>query len=449
MQTSRAPTESTLQHYQRMKDFIANGEIELNWSQIYALVFQDADLVSSDHARKVFRGFDLAIAADEGAVLRGSSGSDGNAENPSDPIPRHKNEVEHNRDGTLSSTKLVEMQDSEAKNPAFLLEAHGFGVDEWEIVTAKNSIWQAHCKGGSTKTLYSSKITVKPKKNGLDFEEIAKHFVKFTSEYVPSSVIPRQFEHGAELLVPCLFDCHIGKLAESSTGDKVYDLEIARRRILDSVQQYIDRLSNRKFEKIIFVIGNDYFNCEPSGSTVAGTPQSNCASYSTMFKKGVEILIEAINMFAQISKTEVLFIPGNHSSNSEWVASLILEAYFRNSDVISIDCTPETRKYRQFGNNLIGFTHGDSEKDRLWGLPQVECPEGWAASAKGSRDIITGHLHHEKVVEKNGVTVRHIPSLCSDDLWYKRTGYCSSKKRSMVFIYDKEDGLRETLYVNI
>lgn len=442
----KLPHENTLAYYKRLKDAQAADQIDLRKSEIYALLFPNQPDCHPDNQRRHLKGLDAALEAD----ACGDFPQPTLVPRNQPVVQRPKATLEVHKDGSQTSEDTIEMTEADTRDPEALLRLHRFlPVEAWELTSAKSSIWQANAGEDGTKTLYSSRISAKPRQNGVNFEEIAAHFENLAQNYTPKQPEPRQYEHGAELLVPCLFDLHVGKLATTAETQGEFNLDIARSRILNSVQKYVDKLRGRTFEKIIFVVGNDYFNCEASMTTVAGTPQTNATNYTTMFQTGVEILIEAIDILAQVSKLEVVFVPGNHSSHSEWAASLILAAWYKDSAIITVDASPIARKYRIFGNNLLCFTHGDCEKDRIYSLPSVECPEGWAASTNGSRDVISGHLHHEKVIEKNGVTVRHIPSLCADDLWHKKQGYCTSKKRSMAFIYDKDNGLVETHYVNI
>jgi len=300
MRTSRDPTETTLQHYQRLKDGIADGEVGLNWSQIYALVFPDADLVSSDHARKVFRGFDLALAADEGVAASVSNIGTGDAENESTPIPRHKNEVEHNRDGTLSSTKLVEMQDSEAKNPAFLLEAHGFDVEDWEIVSAKNSIWQAHCKGGSTKTLYSSKITVKPKKNEVNMEFVRDLLIENCLKHKkiePAKITRKPSE---QILEVNISDLHLGKLCWAGETSENYNHKTASERFKHIIHDILKQTEHLDFERIYLIWSNDFYHYDTvDNKTTAGTSQDTALRWQQLFRIGVELLVWGIDQLSQ------------------------------------------------------------------------------------------------------------------------------------------------------
>jgi hypothetical protein len=281
----------------------------------------------------------------------------------------------------------------------------------------------------------------------LSYDDITKHFEEFSKTYIHKEIIPKRYEYGAECFVPCLFDVHFSKLADDDETGNKYDWKIAHDRVLNSIDTYISRLGDRSFEKIFFVIGNDYFNSEPNNATVHGTPQDNDTRYSKMFIKGVETLIKAIDKLSEVSMVEVVLVQGNHAFFTEFYAACVLNAWYRNSSTVIIDCAPTTRKYRRFGKNLLGFTHGDSEKDRIYGLMQYEAPEDWGATK--TREWLVGHLHSEGCTEKNGVIVRRIPSLTGSDAWHTKSGYTTSRKRSMAFIYDKDNGLVETHYVNI
>jgi len=437
MDTARKPNEGVLQYYHRLKIGAADSTYDLERSEIYALLYGEA--VSADHARKALRILDLTLDA-EGDAPQESSG-------PQGAIPPDKVTVEIHKDGSQTRAALVRMREEDSKDVLFLLKIHGYDPEFWELTGARNNIWNAYSKQDGIMELYSSKITVKPLKNGLDYVKIEAHFDNFAQKYSPTEVNPNQYEFGAELLVPCLFDVHFSKLGdEDETGEK-YNWGIARERVLHSIQSYIDKLQHRKFEKIFFVIGNDYFNSEPSGNTIHGTKQDTDLRYSAMFNKGVETLIEATDMLSQLAPVEVILVQGNHAGYTEYYAACVLGAWYRQSTVVAVDFTPTPRKYRRFGKNLLGFTHGDSEKDRIFGLMQYEAAEDWGATT--TREFLLGHLHSEGVSEKNGVVVRRIPSLSGNDHWHTKSGYSTARKRSMAFIYDKVNGLNETHYINI
>ena len=444
MPTSRKPGESTLLYYERLKQGVESGILDIERSEIYTLLYGTP--CSPDHARKCLKVLDLTLEADGGADIVLPQVCSESTESDAPDLPS-KTTVEIHKDGSQTRSALIRMREEDSKDPVFLLKAHGYSPEYWELTGARSNIWNAYSKQDGIMELYSSKITVKPLKNGLDSEKIAAHFEDFAKIYAPKAVEPKQYEHGAELFVPALYDVHFDKLGdEDETGEK-YNWEIAHERVMGSLEFYISKLRSRKFEKVLFVIGNDYFNCEPSGTTLAGTKQDSSLRYSAMFNKGVETLIEATDMLAQLAPIEIILVQGNHAGVAELHAAHVLNAWYRNCGHVDVDFTPCPRKYRRFGKNLLGFSHGDSEKDRIFGLMQYEAAEAWSATS--TREFLLGHLHSEGVTEKNGVVVRRIPSLSGKDYWHTKSGFTTSKKRSMAFIYDKEDGLVETLYANI
>ena len=48
--------------------------------------------------------------------------------------------------------------------------------------------------------------------------------------------------------------------------------------------------------------------------------------------------------------------------------------YYKDCDNIKVDSIPHTRKYIEYGCNLIGLTHGNEEGKRLHSLMQYEAP---------------------------------------------------------------------------
>ena len=47
----------------------------------------------------------------------------------------YKAQTTINKDGSFSSDKLVEMNEQQAKDPDYILKAHGFDPDEWTLVS--------------------------------------------------------------------------------------------------------------------------------------------------------------------------------------------------------------------------------------------------------------------------------------------------------------------------
>lgn len=356
--------------------------------------------------------------------------------------------VEYNsKDNTYTRTKMISIKEGEIITPELIMEKHQIDPEKWEVVTYKNNYWNSQKKGGELLTLFQSKLTVKPKKaDELNLDKIKEHFENYIPQYAKSTKV-RAYNPGKELLVPCFFDVHFSKLAHADESGEHYDYKIAKKRLIESAKAYIERLEGRSFEKVLLVVGNDYFNSEANAETAHGTRQDNDSRAHKIFTRGTEALIEVINMFAEIAPVDVVHIAGNHDTMTSFYCACVLNAFYRNDSNVNVDNGPKLRKYYRYGTNLIGLTHGSEEKDRIYGLMQVEAAKDWGETT--THEWLIGHLHSEGVTEKNGVTVRRIPSICSADAWHFSQGYTMSPKRSCAFIYNKDIGLTDMLYQGI
>lgn len=353
-----------------------------------------------------------------------------------------------NSDGSQSHEgKYVIDDEDQLKDTDFLLTLHNYDPDQWEVISSRNSLWEVQTKENGIKKLYSSRIIVKPKKVEFTFENIKDMLEEVISSDETIDYEHTQYEEGSNCLIPALFDIHFAKLCYNAETGNNYDYKIARDRLLRSADEYIERSKDFKFEKIILPIGNDYFNSEFNGSTTGLTPQDNDSRYSKMFIKGVEALLQVIEKFKILAPVDVLLVQGNHDFFISFAAAYAIKLKYDNDPDVFVDSNPTTRKYELFGVNLFGFTHGSEEKDRLFSLMQSEVPELWGRSK--NRDWFTGHFHKLAVEEKGGVTKWTIPSLCGKDAWHYKMGFTEAIERTMCFVYDKEKGLVDIMFVNV
>ena len=262
-----------------------------------------------------------------------------------------------NADGSRGSEKVIELSEDELNSKEALLKAHGFNPINWELISARNSKWQMGDGSGGLKNLYSSKITVKPTETGIDVDELMKKFEKFKPSH--KRVAFRPEPKNPKYLIINLFDLHIGRASyEAQTGLK-YNLEIAEKEIMQNVEKYIDHYTGKSIKKIVFCVGQDLMNSAANGYTSSGKhQQDNCAAFMEIFDKTTEIIIDAIDRLTSLAPVDVIIVQRNHSRFEELVFGRLLESYFRNDTLVTVDATPRYRKYVKLGNTLVGFTHG-------------------------------------------------------------------------------------------
>ena len=356
---------------------------------------------------------------------------------------KNKSSVEINKDGTQTSSRLIEMSEESAKDINFLLKAHGYDIKVWELISARNNIWQVYSKTDKVQTLYSSKIVVKPRID-ISFEEIKEHFEEFSKKYKKPIVKKHELIRSGKMLEIPLVDLHFGKLAWVSEVGESYDYKIAEQRFLQVIFDFIERTKSYKFDKIIFPIGQDFFHYDQiDGSTTKGTRMDSDLRWQKLFLKGIEILIEAIDLLSQQAPVEVFYVSGNHDKMTSYYATNYIYAWYRNDPNVKVNVEPQVRKYIEFGNCLIGYSHGENERKRISGIMQVEAKEAWGRTM--FREWHLGHIHSEQTREENGIIIRKISSITGTDAWHYENGFIGAIRKAQAFIWDKEFGLEAIL----
>lgn len=426
----RDKSESILSYAQRLLD--EDNAYDLGLVEQYRLLFGEE--ISYDNAQRQLKGVKKFLKLIE-------------ENKPINEIDR-KIDLTISADGTQTRQALLELSEETIKTPILLLRAHGYDPNEFELVNVKNSMWHQKSNQDGLHTLYASKITVKPRTE-ISIEKVKEIFDNMNRTYTRPKINRYEANGRRECLIINFFDVHFAKLAHITESGESYNYKVAQERISYSIDKYISKYKNRNIEQIIFAIGQDFFNSEPTGNTVGNTKQDNDLRYSVMFEKGVESLIQCIDKLEESFKCKIIIplVQGNHSTYTEYYAAQYLKAWYRKDENIQVDADPLPRKYYTYGVNLFGFTHNSEEGKRLHSLMQIEQPRMWADTFE--RTWFTGHLHSEDVTEANGVYIRQAPTLCGTDAWHKKKGFVNPIKRTQAFIYDITDGLLDIGYVII
>lgn len=402
---------------------------------------------SSDVARRMFYGSKATIDILESSKTISNTTS--SKKNEVEKMkPNYKSETAINKDGSIYSDKLVAMSEKDAKDANFMLDVHGFDKTKWELVNCKNSIWNAYAKKEGVQTLYSSKITVKPRTT-LSLFDIEQFYSEMMTRYTPYKREKVAKSHNPLMVELPIFDLHFGKFSlPDVVGNDCYDGEKASTVFNYIIDTTIERIKDLKVEKIIFPVGNDFFHFDNiHTSTSAGTPQDTDMSPQTMFRDGVMLLIDGITRLSEIAPVEVFNVVGNHDMMSSYHAIMALYCYFYNDENVSVDIDASPRHYVEYGNCLIGFSHGDKEKKRISGIMQIEASESWGRTKY--REFHLAHLHSEHVREENGVIIRNISSVTGTDTWHYLSGYVGAIRKCPIFIWNAFDGLDSIINITI
>lgn len=286
------------------------------------------------------------------------------------------------------------------------------------------------------------RFSVVTKNEKRPFEELKKEIEEFAAIY--SKRDDRMYP--AIIGDPVMYeislpDIHYGKLHN-------FNLEEIEEQFIGVITDLIVKASGLDIEKILLPIGNDGMNSEGMRqSTTKGTPQHDSAGWKETFRGYWNLMVEAIEMLKKIAPVHVIVVSGNHDYERMYYAGDVIAGWFRNDNSVTVDNSNESRKYFEYGENMIMFTHGDNEKPADMPLIMAtEQPEMFARTR--TREAHCGHFHKEQVNEYRGVKVRFIPSICPNDEWHKKMGY-ESARAGQGYIWNKSRGLEGYLQCNV
>lgn len=341
----------------------------------------------------------------------------------------------------------------------------------WEVDTVENDkghkIKQQFMEGHGIRKpkfvvepLFQVKAWLKKKIKEIETRELKDEIIKEIKHHAFKYInINYNKIKGEYLYEHDLPDIHYGKLGWGQESGEDYDIKIARRDVLDATESLITQCKHYPIEKILFPVGNDYFNVDNKENTTAhGTQQSEDVRWKKTFKLGRQLMVSIIDYLMQIAPVDVYVIPGNHDEERAFYLGDSLECWYHNCPNVKVNNSPKTRKYYPFGKNLIGLTHGYYEKmEKLPSLMPIEVPQLWAESK--FREFHIGDKHHKKerhdiitkpqTEEVDGVVVRILSALTASDNWHYQKGYIGSLRSGTGFVFHADKGLAATFHANI
>jgi hypothetical protein len=342
---------------------------------------------------------------------------------------------------TYTSDMLIQIQDLDNKSPDEVMILHGYDPLKWDLKNADNKAWNGASKEQGTYTLYSSSIKVAPSECNISFKFIEEMFRKLK---VPHIEDIEYTNVGQKLLEIPMMDVHYGKLAWDKESGQDYDLMIADYIYKNTIRDFISRIDKNQIERIIFPIGQDFFNSDDDkGKTNKGTSQDMDSRWEKIFDKGFHLVFWAIEQLKQIAPVEVCYIPGNHDLTTSYYLVYCLSRQYHDSKCVNVDISPKPRKYYEYGNCMIGYSHGEEPKKNLYELMQSEAPEIWGRTKY--REFHLGHLHSLRLEEHLGFALRRISAITRPDAWHSREGYIGALQQAQAFIWDKEKGLEQII----
>ena len=345
-----------------------------------------------------------------------------------------------------------------------LLSIYNISLEDWEIEKKVINTWEVGSKTPdgtlAVTPLFQIKIWLRNKAILKTLEQIRLEFkedLKTLSPRVDIIQYSKNNLNAPKLLELNIFDLHLGKISWNEETGTDYNLQIATDLFNECIDYFINLTNTFNIERILFPIGNDFFNSDkshPFNSTTKGTPQEEDTRWQKTFRLGRQLIVDAVDRLQKIAPVDIVMVPGNHDFERNFYLGDSLEGWFFNNKNVTVHNLASPRKYYRYNNVLLGFTHGNEEK--ITDLPLImaqENPEEWAKTK--FREFHIGHWHHKKEIkfksteEYQGVCIKYMGSLSGPDSWHHKKGYIASNRSAEALIWDCQKGLTANIYFNI
>lgn len=280
-------------------------------------------------------------------------------------------------------------------------------------------------------------------------EGLSDSFFDILKGHKPASVKSRPMvidKNYAVVLSPT--DLHFGKYGWVDEVGVSYDLDEARARVLEKTEELLARLPSKP-DKFFVGVGSDWFHVDNDvGTTTKGTAQDMAATPAQILMEGCDLARQHIDLLRTVSEVELVFMGGNHDRHTSIMLMLYLEAYYNECEDVTVTVSPNIRQYVSYGNNLIGFTHGDGKvMNKLPNLMAHEARKDWGKT--GNHLWFHGHLHHQQMRETSGCLIVQLPSLAGEDRYHSRHGYVMARAGLSAYMIDKDMGLIGSLFAPV
>lgn len=236
-----------------------------------------------------------------------------------------------------------------------------------------------------------------------------------------------------------LTDYHLGCLAWGEETGADWDLKIAEDLLIRWFEQAI-KLSPDT-ETAIFSQLGDHAHYD---GILSVTPTSgHILDADSRYQKIIRVLIRTTRRIIKMllkkhKRVIVLMAEGNHDISVSMASREWLHAMYEDEPRLMVDRNPRPYYCYLHGQTMLTYHHGHLKKiDQLPSVMAALYPKEWGAAKH--RFCHSGHLHHDKVIEFNGMKHEQHRTLASPDAHAARGGYVSERS-AKVITYHKVHG---------
>lgn len=277
-------------------------------------------------------------------------------------------------------------------------------------------------------------------------EALESVFEKYAGK--ASLVLPPAVVIGELHTIYPLADLHIGMYSwGQETGDD-YDVDIAVRRVQAAYQSLIGSSAPSKTATLLNL--GDFFHANDARFVTPGHGHllDVDGRHPRVLEAGADLLVTVVDLLLQKhEQVELVCLAGNHDPDATAALRVAMRLFYRGHPRVMVDNSPRLAWYRRFGKNLFGATHSHTAKMAdVAGMMAVDRPQDWGLTEY--RSYFTGHIHHERALEKAGVRAESFQTLASRDAFAAHGPWRSGNSiQSILFHHDDGEIFRSRVNV--
>ena len=269
-------------------------------------------------------------------------------------------------------------------------------------------------------------------------EKLSEEYMKAIPKYKPAKQV-KASGFAKKLVVYPIADAHIGMLSWKPETGSDYDVRIAEKTICSTVTRLIN--NSEACEECLIENLGDWLHVDNQFARTerGGNKLDVDGRYAKIVQCGIRVLRYCIEYAAlKHKRVTVINCMGNHDDiGSLWLTAALKNIYEKAPN-IRIRDDPGPRHYFEYGNTLIGCTHGsDVKPDKLPIVMATERSSKWGAARH--RYWHVGHVHHDRLTEVGDCKVESFRAVCAKDAWTNANGYLSGRDIKALF-FDRKHG---------
>ena len=328
----------------------------------------------------------------------------------------------------------------------YLKHLEDLGIEEEDVDSVK--YWQTFFGEHRFSVVTKSDDPEEPGEDEM-LQVIEEHL----ADYEMPDAIPQKMEpKGDNLGVINLYDAHLDKVSLAAETTEEIDGSIQEniQNFESAFDEFLHTLVDNGVRHVHFPLGHDLWEVNDHYLlTKNGTPQRVNVPWQQGFSVGLDMVRRCIDKAAQVvDSIDVILIPGNHDEDQNFYLGEVLRHIYQSSDRVNVGYSRRKRKYRLFGDVLLGYSHGENttSQKKIERLPlnmAHEAAEKWAQATV--RMMLLGHIHRKlqhKILhnlDAIGCEIKFLRSVGTENKYEFDNGYTGIPKTAELYVFS-EDG---------